>query len=80
LLDFFGAAVKANDLLSRVQVLQLLAKRISHYENPIAQFRVLTDLKPSNWSKGCGWNQSTCFLFFVILSKRIMIDLFPLAD
>ncbi|XP_052310616.1 protein CHROMATIN REMODELING 5 isoform X2 [Populus trichocarpa] len=57
LLDFFGAAVKANDLLSRVQVLQLLAKRISRYENPIAQFRVLTDLKPSNWSKGCGWNQ-----------------------
>ncbi|KAJ6948287.1 protein CHROMATIN REMODELING 5-like isoform X2 [Populus alba x Populus x berolinensis] len=57
LLDFFGAAVKANDLLSRVQVLQLLAKRISHYDNPIAQFRVLTDLKPSNWSKGCGWNQ-----------------------
>uniref|UniRef100_A0A2P2MEX3 Protein CHROMATIN REMODELING 5 n=1 Tax=Rhizophora mucronata TaxID=61149 RepID=A0A2P2MEX3_RHIMU len=58
LLDFFGVSVKANDLLNRVQELQLLAKRISRYENPIAQFRVLAYLKPSNWSKGCGWNQS----------------------
>ncbi|PON97641.1 histone H3-K9 methyltransferase [Trema orientale] len=57
LLDFFGVPVKANDLLSRVQELQLLAKRISRYEDPIAQFRALTYLKPSNWSKGCGWNQ-----------------------
>ncbi|XP_062082267.1 protein CHROMATIN REMODELING 5 isoform X6 [Humulus lupulus] len=57
LLDFFGVPVKANDILSRVQELQLLAKRISRYEDPIAQFRALTYLKPSNWSKGCGWNQ-----------------------
>ncbi|XP_027343155.1 protein CHROMATIN REMODELING 5-like [Abrus precatorius] len=57
LLDFFGVPVKANDLLTRVQGLQLLAKRISRYEDPISQFRVLTYLKPSNWSKGCGWNQ-----------------------
>ncbi|XP_045831703.1 protein CHROMATIN REMODELING 5 [Trifolium pratense] len=56
-LDFFGVPVKANDLLTRVQELQLLAKRISRYEDPIAQFRVLSYLKPSNWSKGCGWNQ-----------------------
>ncbi|CAL1403659.1 unnamed protein product [Linum trigynum] len=57
LLDFFGVSVKANDLLTRVQELQLLEKRINRYENPVAQFRVLSDLKPSNWSKGCGWNQ-----------------------
>ncbi|CAJ1971278.1 unnamed protein product [Sphenostylis stenocarpa] len=57
LLDFFGVPVKANDLLTRVQQLQLLAKRIDRYEDPIAQFRVLSYLKPSNWSKGCGWNQ-----------------------
>ncbi|KAI9114738.1 hypothetical protein K1719_014436 [Acacia pycnantha] len=57
LLDFLGVPVKANDLLNRVQELQLLAKRINRYEDPIAQFRVLTYLKPSNWSKGCGWNQ-----------------------
>ncbi|XVF04811.1 hypothetical protein REPUB_Repub05bG0117700 [Reevesia pubescens] len=57
LLDFFGVPVKANDLFSRVQELQLLAKRISRYEDPIKQFRALMYLKPSNWSKGCGWNQ-----------------------
>ncbi|XP_031277170.1 protein CHROMATIN REMODELING 5 [Pistacia vera] len=57
LLDFFGVSVKANDLLTRVQELQLLEKRIIRYEDPIKQFRVLTYLKPSNWSKGCGWNQ-----------------------
>ncbi|XP_059429432.1 protein CHROMATIN REMODELING 5 isoform X1 [Corylus avellana] len=56
-LDFFGVPVKANDLLTRVQELQLLAKRISRYDDPIAQFRVLMYLKPSTWSKGCGWNQ-----------------------
>lgn len=61
LLDFFGVPVKANDIHNRVQELQLLAKRISRYEDPIKQFRVLTYLKPSNWSKGCGWNQSMCF-------------------
>ncbi|GMN43748.1 hypothetical protein TIFTF001_012945 [Ficus carica] len=57
LLDFLGVPVKASDLLTRVQELQLLAKRISRYEDPIAQFRALSYLKPSNWSKGCGWNQ-----------------------
>lgn len=57
LLDFFGVPVKANDMLSRVEELQLLAKRISRYEDPISQFRVLRYLKPANWSKGCGWNQ-----------------------
>lgn len=57
LLDFFGVPVKAVDMLNRVYELQHLAKRISRYEDPIDQFRVLTYLKPSNWSKGCGWNQ-----------------------
>ncbi|KAK9274029.1 hypothetical protein L1049_018843 [Liquidambar formosana] len=57
LLDFFGVPVRVNDLLNRVQELQHLAKRISRYDDPIAQFRVLTYLKPSTWSKGCGWNQ-----------------------
>ncbi|CAN6691706.1 unnamed protein product [Malus baccata var. baccata] len=57
MLDFFGVPVKAGDLLNRVRELQHLAKRISRYDNPIAQFRVLMYLKPSNWSKGCGWNQ-----------------------
>lgn len=66
MLDFFGVPVKANEVLNRVQELQLLAKRISRYEDPIAQFRVLMYLKPSNWSKGCGWNQSKCYHFSII--------------
>ena len=81
MLDFFGVPVKANDLVTRVQELQLLAKRISRYEDPIAQFRVLTYLKPSNWSKGCGWNQSMCFsphctnffisFHYIVISKNV---------
>ncbi|GER41068.1 chromodomain-helicase-DNA-binding protein [Striga asiatica] len=57
LLDFFGVPVKADDLLSRVEELQLLGKRIIRYEDPISQFRALAYIKPSTWSKGCGWNQ-----------------------
>ncbi|KAA8544555.1 hypothetical protein F0562_022586 [Nyssa sinensis] len=57
LLDFFGVPVKANDLLSRVEELQLLAKRINRYDDPISLFRALMYLKPATWSKGCGWNQ-----------------------
>ncbi|XP_057789964.1 protein CHROMATIN REMODELING 5 isoform X2 [Salvia miltiorrhiza] len=57
LLDFFGVPVKADDLLGRVEELQLLAKRINRYEDPLSQFRALAYLKPSTWSKGCGWNQ-----------------------
>ncbi|KAL9143209.1 hypothetical protein ABFS82_14G221200 [Erythranthe guttata] len=57
LLDFFGVPVKADEVLSRVEELQLLAKRISRYGDPVSQFRALASLKPSTWSKGCGWNQ-----------------------
>ncbi|CAH9070585.1 unnamed protein product [Cuscuta europaea] len=57
MLDFFGIPVKADELLSRVEELQLLAKRISRYGDPISQFRALAYLKPATWSKGCGWNQ-----------------------
>ncbi|PHU01785.1 Protein CHROMATIN REMODELING 5 [Capsicum chinense] len=56
LLDFFGVPVKADELLARVEELQLLAKRISRYEDPVLQFHTLAYLKPSTWSKGCGWN------------------------
>ena len=88
MLDFFGVPVKANDLLTRVQQLQLLAKRIGRYEDPVAQFRVLSYLKPSNWSKGCGWNQSRCFLlcnlcyyyFDLIAALLIVFFLFTVDD
>nr|XP_043625233.1 protein CHROMATIN REMODELING 5 isoform X2 [Erigeron canadensis] len=57
LLDFFGVPVKADELLSRVEELQLLSKRINRYNDPISQFQALMYLKPATWSKGCGWNQ-----------------------
>ncbi|KAL8156510.1 hypothetical protein AgCh_001565 [Apium graveolens] len=57
ILDFFGVPVKADDLLTRVEELQLLAKRIIRYEKPLSQFQALMYLKPATWSKGCGWNQ-----------------------
>lgn len=56
LLDFFGVPVKADELLGRVEELQLLGKRISRYSDPISQFQALMYLKPATWSKGCGWN------------------------
>lgn len=84
MLDFFGVLVKANELLNRVEELQLLAKRISRYEDPIKQFRALMHLKPSNWSKGCGWNQSKYSLssfhsppsIYIIFSANTSISLF----
>ncbi|KAM7497109.1 hypothetical protein LguiA_021523 [Lonicera macranthoides] len=57
LLDFFGVPVKADELLSRIEELQLLAKRINRYNDPISQIQTLAYLKPATWSKGCGWNQ-----------------------
>ncbi|XP_023733259.1 protein CHROMATIN REMODELING 5 [Lactuca sativa] len=57
LLDFFGVPVKADDVLNRVEELQLLAKRVNRYNDPISQFQALMYLKPATWSKGCGWNQ-----------------------
>ncbi|CAI9761615.1 unnamed protein product [Fraxinus pennsylvanica] len=57
LLDFFGVPVRADEVLSRVEELQLLAKRVCQYEDPISLFRALAYLKPATWSKGCGWNQ-----------------------
>ncbi|CAA2959423.1 Chromodomain-helicase-DNA-binding protein 2 [Olea europaea subsp. europaea] len=57
LLDFFGVPVRADEVLSRVEELQLLAKRVSQYEDPFSLFRALAYLKPATWSKGCGLNQ-----------------------
>lgn len=73
LLDFFGVPVKANDLLNRVEELQVLAKRISRFQDPLKQFRVLHYLKPSNWSKGCGWNQRKSCLSLVCCIGDMML-------
>lgn len=56
LLDFFGVSVKAYEVLDRVEELQLLAKRIKRYKDPVGQFRLITNHKSPQWSKGCGWN------------------------
>ena len=70
MLDFFGVPVKADELLTRVEELQLLAKRVSRYEKPISQFQALMYLKPATWSKGCGWNQSKLDCFLTTLSMK----------
>lgn len=77
MLDFFGVPVKANELLKRVQGLQLLSKRISRYNDPISQFRVLSYLKPSNWSKGCGWNQSMYNLNSILSYQHLSYVFYP---
>ncbi|WOL00553.1 protein CHROMATIN REMODELING 5 [Canna indica] len=56
LLDFFGVPVKAHEFLNRVEELQLLAKRIGRYKDPVSQFRLVTQHKSPQWSKSCGWN------------------------
>ncbi|KAK8958001.1 CHD3-type chromatin-remodeling factor PICKLE [Platanthera zijinensis] len=56
ILDFFGVAVKAYEILNRVEELRLLAKRIKPYKDPAAQFRLVTQHKSPQWSKSCGWN------------------------
>lgn len=81
LLDFFGVPVKAQEMLDRVHELQLLAKRIKHYKDPDAQFRLVTHIRGATWSKGCGWNQGGgggvvyCFLchFYLLLNGLVMI-------
>eukprot|EP01018_Ginkgo_biloba_P030142 Gb_35181 [translate_table: standard] len=56
-LDFFGVAVKAHELVERVRELQLLSKRIKRFQDPIAQFRLKTHPRNPSWSKSCSWNQ-----------------------
>uniref|UniRef100_A0A7N0TB68 Protein CHROMATIN REMODELING 5 n=2 Tax=Kalanchoe fedtschenkoi TaxID=63787 RepID=A0A7N0TB68_KALFE len=57
----FGIPSQISSIAAEVggvlEKLQHLEKRITRYEDPIRQFRVLTYLKPSTWSKGCGWIQ-----------------------
>ncbi|KAJ4756240.1 Chromodomain-helicase-DNA-binding protein 5 [Rhynchospora pubera] len=55
LLDFFGVPVKAYEMLARLEELQLLAKRIARYKDPVTQFRLMIQHKTPQWSKSCGW-------------------------
>lgn len=56
-LDFFGVAVKAQELAERVRELQLLSKRIKRFNDPVSQFRLKTHPRNPSWSKSCSWNQ-----------------------
>eukprot|EP00850_Spirogloea_muscicola_P020496 SM000218S06592 [mRNA] locus=s218:55963:63493:+ [translate_table: standard] len=57
LVDFFGAAVKASDLLARVRELDLLARRVERFSEPQAQFRLRSHPRNPSWSKACAWTQ-----------------------
>eukprot|EP00850_Spirogloea_muscicola_P013538 SM000092S24506 [mRNA] locus=s92:280974:290959:- [translate_table: standard] len=57
LVDFFGAAVKASDLLARVRELDLLARRVERFSEPQAQFRLRSHPRNPAWSKACAWTQ-----------------------
>eukprot|EP00245_Coleochaete_scutata_P008978 TRINITY_DN2859_c0_g4_i2.p1 TRINITY_DN2859_c0_g4~~TRINITY_DN2859_c0_g4_i2.p1 ORF type:complete len:1231 (-),score=311.18 TRINITY_DN2859_c0_g4_i2:118-3264(-) len=56
-LDFFGVSVKASELLTRVNELTQLGKRVQMYKEPVAQFRLKSHPKTPSWSKACSWNQ-----------------------
>ncbi|KAL5197699.1 hypothetical protein ABZP36_001211 [Zizania latifolia] len=57
-LDFFGVAVKAYELLARVEELQFLAKRIQRYKDPVRQYRIQSPYKKPQWSASCGWTET----------------------
>ncbi|KAL6657430.1 hypothetical protein ACP70R_005210 [Stipagrostis hirtigluma subsp. patula] len=57
-LDFFGVAVKAYELLARVEELQFLAKRIARYKDPVRQYRIQLPYKKPQWSASCGWTET----------------------
>ncbi|KAL5197031.1 hypothetical protein ABZP36_000543 [Zizania latifolia] len=56
--DFFGVAVKAYELLARVEELQFLAKRIQRYKDPVRQYRIQSPYKRPQWSASCGWTET----------------------
>ncbi|KAF0907372.1 hypothetical protein E2562_015866 [Oryza meyeriana var. granulata] len=57
-LDFFGVAVKAHELIARVEELQFLARRIARYKDPVRQYRIQAPYKKPQWSASCGWTET----------------------
>ncbi|CAI5467351.1 unnamed protein product [Closterium sp. Yama58-4] len=55
LLDFFGVAVKAPELLQRVKELQFLAKRVERVSDPVKQFRLRSHARVPSWAKTTSW-------------------------
>lgn len=75
LLNFFGVSVKAQELLDRSEGLNVLAKRIRMYKDPVKQFRLLSQHKTPQWAKGCGWNHGNpveykCFKTCIFMCMR----------
>jgi chromodomain-helicase-DNA-binding protein 1 len=73
-LDFFGVAVKAHELIARVEELQFLARRIARYKDPVRQYRIQAPYKKPQWSASCGWTESNCcqtFCFVENVTKKI---------
>lgn len=56
-LDFFGAEVKAAELLSFVRQMALLDARLARLSDPIRQLRLTVHERPAPtaWMRGCGW-------------------------
>ncbi|CAI5961726.1 unnamed protein product [Closterium sp. NIES-64] len=55
LLDFFGVAIKAPELLHRVKELQFLAKRVERVSDPVKQFRLRSHARVPSWAKTTSW-------------------------
>ncbi|CAI9301107.1 unnamed protein product [Lactuca saligna] len=74
LLDFFGFHEEADDVLSRVEELQLLEKRLNCYNDPISQFQALMYLKPAIhircWCQAC-WQYSVEYPLSSILDSDV---------
>ncbi|KAK9862303.1 hypothetical protein WJX84_001196, partial [Apatococcus fuscideae] len=55
-LDFFGVSVKAQDVTSFINRMQLLASKIEAVKEPEKHFRLETLLlPPAKWASACGW-------------------------
>lgn len=80
LLDFFGVPVKAYEMLVRSEELQLLAKRVARYKDPVTQFRLMIQHKTPQWSKSCGWTSSKCCHHFLFESPLIFLVLFCITN
>ncbi len=56
-MDFFGAAVKAGEMLGHARCMRTLQGKLSPLTDPGTQFRLAADSLPPlpKWAKDCGW-------------------------
>eukprot|EP00898_Chlorokybus_atmophyticus_P008817 jgi/Chlat1/8937/Chrsp94S08325 len=53
--DFFGVAVKAADLSTRIKELTVLGSIVRRYRAPVVQFRLLSNVRAPTWAKVASW-------------------------